>query len=220
MTRSGAPRTSSRHATVAQRRPYTPRMPAEERRDQLRDAALQIIARDGYAAVSIDAIAREVGVTRPVVYNVFDGLDSLLHSLLDRQEKRAVEQILATVSGPPDLRNLGGYLRRTITDLAGMVAADPLTWKPILLASVDTPAAVRRRIEHDRDVVRTRFQALVELILVSRTPSPGVDPALVSHALIAIAEHFGRMILEDPGSVDADRLASTIATLFLPGRRG
>jgi hypothetical protein len=42
----------------------------------------------------------------------------------------------------------------------------------------------------------------------------------VSHALIAIAEHFGRMILEDPGSVDADRLASTIATLFLPGRRG
>ena len=33
--------------------------------------------RDGYRAVSIDAIARELGVARPVVYHVFDGLEAL-----------------------------------------------------------------------------------------------------------------------------------------------
>ena len=38
------------------RRPYTPRMPPQERRKQLLDAAIEIIARDGYAGVSIDAI--------------------------------------------------------------------------------------------------------------------------------------------------------------------
>src|SRR5947209_7927279 len=60
------------------RRPYTPRLPPQERREQLLDAALRIIGRDGYAGVSIDAIAREAGVTRPVVYGVFDGLQALL----------------------------------------------------------------------------------------------------------------------------------------------
>src|ERR1041385_3732886 len=38
------------------RRPYAPRMPREQRRTQLLDSALAIIARDGYAGISIDAI--------------------------------------------------------------------------------------------------------------------------------------------------------------------
>jgi AcrR family transcriptional regulator len=38
-------------AKTKPRRPYTPRKSAAERREQLLDAALQIIARDGYKAV-------------------------------------------------------------------------------------------------------------------------------------------------------------------------
>lgn len=198
------------------RRPYTPRMPAEQRRDQVLDAALQIIARDGYAAVSIDAIARELDVTRPVVYNVFDGLGPLLHTLLDRQQRRAVEQLLATVSAPPRTGDLARYLHRTIVDLVAMVAGNPLIWTPILLAAVDTPAAVRERIEYERERVRARFQLLVEVAFATRPVRAGIDAVVVSHALVALAEHFGRLILREPGSVDAERLAGTVTALFLP----
>ena len=201
------------------RRPYTPRMPAEQRRDQVLDAALQIIARDGYAAVSIDAIAREIDVTRPVVYNVFDGLGPLLHALLDRQQQRAVSQLLATVAAPPADGDLAGSLRRTIVDLVAMVADNPLTWKPILLAAIDTPPLVRERIERERERVRARFQALVELAFATRPVPSGVDTVIVSHALLALAEHFGRLVLRDPDSVDAERLATTVAALLLPAAR-
>ena len=62
----------SHRAPAAVRTPRACRPPSGA--TQLLDAALEVIARDGYAGVSIDAIAREAGVTRPVVYGVFDGL--------------------------------------------------------------------------------------------------------------------------------------------------
>ncbi|NHA01077.1 TetR family transcriptional regulator [Nocardioides sp. W3-2-3] len=58
------------------------------------DAALRIIDRDGYDRVSIDAVAKEAGVTRPVVYGAYDGLGPLLMALLERQQKRALGQAL------------------------------------------------------------------------------------------------------------------------------
>lgn len=197
------------------RRPYTPRMSADARRDQLLDAALQVIARDGYRAVSIEAIAREADVTRPVVYNVFDGLNGLLFALLDRQEQRALAQLLATISLPEGAGDLEGFVVKTIKDLVAMVADDPLTWRPILLAYEGTPAAVHSRIDSDRELVRQRIGGLVEeLVLTGRGVIAGVDTGVVAHALLAIAEYYGRMILETPQAVDADSLASTMAALL------
>ena len=83
------------------RRPYTPRLPPEQRREQLLDATLAVIERDGYDGISIDAIAREADVTRPVVYGVFSGLGELLYALLDRQEERALNQLFGAL--PTDL---------------------------------------------------------------------------------------------------------------------
>ena len=47
------------------RRRYAPRMAPEQRREQLIDAALDVILERGYGGVSIEAIAREAGITRP-----------------------------------------------------------------------------------------------------------------------------------------------------------
>src|SRR3954451_21955701 len=87
----------STSAAPRKRRPYAARVPADVRREQLLDGALAVIVRDGYDAISIDAIAREAGVTRPVVYGVFDGLGPLLGALLDRQQERALGQLAAAL---------------------------------------------------------------------------------------------------------------------------
>jgi AcrR family transcriptional regulator len=195
------------------RRPYTPRKSAADRREQLLDAALEIIAREGYKAVSIEAIAREADVTRPVVYNVFDNLEALLFALLDRQERRALDQLLATIPLDPDLDDFDAFLDRAIRDLVAMVAADPLTWRPILLAYEGTPPVVRARIDRDREIVRRRIEELAEQALGGLGAS-AIDPGVVSHALVAIGEYYGRRILESPDDVDADLLASTVRGLL------
>ncbi len=189
-------------------------MPAGERRDQLLDAALEIIARDGYAAVSIDAIARSVDVTRPVVYNLFDGLDDLLYALLDRQERRSLAQLAASISLDVDLNDLGGFIARTIDDLIAMVTEDPSNWRLILTTSAATPAAVRARIDGDREWVRRRIRAGVDHGLRAGVLSPGLDADVVSHALIAIGEYFGRLLLDEPQKVERAALGNTVGALL------
>jgi AcrR family transcriptional regulator len=195
------------------RRPYTPRMPPEARREQLLDAAITVIARDGYGGVSIDAIAREAGVTRPVVYGVFDGLEQLLYALLDRQEQRALNQLLDALPTDVGLSDPDAYLTAAIRRLVDAVTNDPLTWRPILLTADGMPAEVRDRIDRDREFVRARIEFLLEAGLKLRG-GPEVDTELASHALIAIAEYFGRMVIEQPGAIDAERLVRAVESLL------
>jgi AcrR family transcriptional regulator len=198
------------------RRPYAPRMPLEQRREQLLDSALAIIARDGYAGVSIDAVAREAGVARTVVYGAFDGLGALLYALLDRQEQGALRQLLQALPADVDTGD-PATLVDTIRRLAESVAGDPDTWRPILLPPEGTPPAVRDRIGQSRDLVRARVQTLLENAL-ERFGGPALDTELAAHALVAVAEHFGQMIVEDPPRYDTDRLVAAFEGVLATAR--
>jgi AcrR family transcriptional regulator len=196
------------------RRPYTARLPPEQRREQLLDAAIAIIARDGYVGVSVDAIAREAGVTRPVVYSVYAGLGPLLFALLDRQEQRALNQLLGAL--PTDWTGSapGEILAATVRRMAHTVRDDPLTWRPVLVAGEGTPAAVTDRIARTRELVRQRIRGLLDLGVQSGN-LPRLDTEITSHALIGMAEYFGRMIVTDPESVDIDRLTKSVVALAM-----
>jgi AcrR family transcriptional regulator len=197
--------------TATRRRPYTARMPPEARREQLLDAALRVIARRGYSGVSIDAIAREADVTRPVVYGVFDGLEPLLYALLDRQEKRALESLMGAVPADLDTQGLDSGLVEMVRRLTDMVRSDPLAWRPILAPPEGTPRAVRERIARDREVVRARFERLLEGALADQ--GDDLDLEVVSHALIGVAEYFGRMLIEEPDRYSTERLISTVESV-------
>lgn len=194
--------------SVRKRRPYAARAPMAERREQLLDAALTIIDRDGYDKVTIDAIAREAGVTRPVVYGAYDGLGALLLALLDRQQARALAQLYAAL--PTEL--LGGIddvdvpdlIEQAARSLHQMILDDPTTWRVILTLPAGMPDAVRDRVSGDREQVRGVFEGFL------RTPATRgqIDGEVLSHALLAALEHFGRLVLLDPEHFDADRLAN------------
>jgi AcrR family transcriptional regulator len=185
-------------------------VPADVRREQLLDAALSVIVRDGYDAVSIDAIAREAGVTRPVVYGVYDGLGPLLGALLDRQQRRALAQLAAAMPESPDLADIEGLVLSAARRLVDQVRDDPMTWQPILLAPHNVPEQVRERIAADREDVVVRLTGLIELGLLARGRT-GLDAELLAHALLAVLEHFGRILLTEPDRFDTERLVGAVA---------
>lgn len=195
------------------RRPYAARVPADVRREQLLDAALTVIVRDGYDAVSIDAIAKEVGVTRPVVYGAFDGLRALLGTLLDRQQERALAQLSAALPPEPDLSDPDRLVAETARRLIEAVRSDPMTWKPILLAPSGMPEQVRSRIDRDRENFLTQVTGLLEIGLLLRG-GPVVDAEVAAHAILAVLEHFGRILLLEPDRFETERLVGTITGLL------
>ncbi|WP_052590251.1 TetR/AcrR family transcriptional regulator [Luteipulveratus mongoliensis] len=194
------------------RRAYAARLPREQRREQLLDAALVIIDRDGYRAVSMDAIARECGVTRPVVYGVFDDLSDLLTGLLDREESRALTQLAEAAAGTP-AADLEGYVTELARRMVSVVIANPLTWRPILFSSSIGPSVVRGRVERDREMVRLRIAEALALHLAT-SPGAELDSEVMAHAILAAVEHFGRLLLDDPERFDADRLVAALRGLL------
>ena len=182
-------------------------MPPVDRRRQLLDAALRIIIRDGYGAVSIETIAREVGVSRPVIYGVFDGLGDLLGALLDRQERRALAQLNAALPAAPGDQDPGEFVVGFVRSMVEVVASDPDTWYPVLLPPAGTPTVVQERIDRDRERVRQQFQALLAWALQRGGGAADVDLELASHSLLVVVEQWGRLVLSDPERFTAQRLA-------------
>lgn len=77
------------------------RMPRAQRERQMIDVAQRIFAERGYARTSMDDIAHEVGVSKPMLYEYFSSKDGLLLATLRhaRDELRAVtEQAAAQAS--------------------------------------------------------------------------------------------------------------------------
>jgi AcrR family transcriptional regulator len=201
-------------ATTAtrRRRPYAARVPMAERREQLLDAALAIIARDGYGHLSIDAIAREAGVTRPVVYGAFERLDALLFALLDREESRTFGGLVDALPDLASSRDLETYLTDSARSLTTMFAANPDQWRPILLTQSGAPAPVIERIEADR----VRLRALITQLIDRYSAGNGnadLDAPAVAQAIVALLEHFGRLMLTEPAEFTPERVTAAAAQL-------
>jgi AcrR family transcriptional regulator len=176
------------------------------------DAALAVIVRDGYGGVSVDAIAKEAGVTRPVVYGAFEGLGDLLTALLDRQQVRAFGRLVQAMPDDPDLTDPVGLVTMAIERLATMLREDPDTWRPILQPPDGLPSIVIERIEADREQVRTMVASLIAG--VSAEAGPAFDADLYAHAALAIVEHFGRLLLNDPDRFSTERMVDGATALL------
>ncbi len=89
------------------------RQHAEERREQILEAALRIFSEKGYAGASIRDIAREVGVTEGLLYHYFESKEQLMHSCWKERSWHAhLERILAGADGVP----LADVLRDMVRD--------------------------------------------------------------------------------------------------------
>jgi len=76
--------------------PSTPtfkRLPRAVRQQQMLDAAVKVFSRRGYHAASMDEIAEEAGISKPMVYAYLGAKDQLFIACLHREATRLMEAI-------------------------------------------------------------------------------------------------------------------------------
>ena len=92
---------ASRSVTeLAPARPAFPKAPTK--RMAILDAAKRAIVRDGFAALSIDSIAVEAGVSRQTVYNQLGDRDQLLIAVIEDVTARSSASLMAVLATFPD----------------------------------------------------------------------------------------------------------------------
>jgi AcrR family transcriptional regulator len=190
---------------VKPRRQYAPRLPPGERREQLVDAALRVIAEKGYEGISVEAVAREAGVTRPVVYDHFPNLAHLLQALIAREERYSLEQLSDVVPQPPYRHDPVDLLAGGVRRFLEAVSARPATWRLILLPLDGTPAIVRDPVESNRARMLKRIERLVERAVEQGQLPAGLDVELSARAIRDLSEEAGRMVLTDPAHYSPER---------------
>jgi AcrR family transcriptional regulator len=208
--------------TARRNRPYAPRLVPEQRREQLLDIVLDVIDTDGVAAVSMDAVARRAGVTRPVVYGQFTDANAMLRASLDREERRALAQVLDAMPDP-DTDDLAGGFHHLFDAYLTAVVQAPQRWRSIFMIAPSVTPTLQKRVARVRDRTVREVEAALRRSGATRGPSgatrgrsggPQADPELLAHQVVAALWESGRLRLVSPKKFSHQRLLASLDAMF------
>jgi AcrR family transcriptional regulator len=74
-------------------------MSGQERRAQLLDVGRTVFAERGYEAASVEEIAARAKITKPVVYEHFNGKEGLYAVIVDREVRALLQRITESLEG-------------------------------------------------------------------------------------------------------------------------
>ncbi|MDV3127147.1 TetR/AcrR family transcriptional regulator [Mycobacterium sp. 21AC1] len=200
-----------------QRRRYAPRLPREQRREQLLDAALRVLSNCQLHELSMEAVAEAAGVGKPLLYTVFHTRAELVTTLLTREHQQAMEQVRAAI--PHDL-SVAGPTRAytaTVSAFLNSVLDNPTRWRLVLTVPDSAPRDYRSALRNARSVIINQVEGLAKAGLALDPRLTRLDPILVGHTMLSFAEMLGRLAVNDPESYPRERLeqyANTAMTMF------
>jgi AcrR family transcriptional regulator len=196
--------------TARRNRPYAPRLLPEQRREQLLDVVLDVIDAEGVGAVTVDAIARRAGVTRPVVYKNFTDANDMLRASLDREAKLALAQITEAIPAPGD-EDLGNSFHHFFDTFLRAVAEAPQRWRSVFLIAPSFTPTLHKRIARIRTHIAREFEAtLRESSIAGRR----ADHEMLANHLVAGMWESGRLLLVSPKDFPHERLLRSLDGLF------
>jgi AcrR family transcriptional regulator len=130
------------------------RLKAAERRATILAAAKILFADKGYHGVSVDEIARRLGVSPAVLYQHFPSKEALYEEVLDTLSGSRESYIEAVLQGPTDFASV---LRRICHIYVESIARDPDYLKMEMHSALEGGAAANRFFE-------VRWKSIVDFI--------------------------------------------------------
>jgi AcrR family transcriptional regulator len=187
------------------------RLPAHARRDQLLTVALEVFARQGFHATSMNDVAEAAGVTKPVLYQHFGSKRELYLELLSSVGQHLLEAITAATAqanSPHAKVELGfaAYFRWVADDHDAFV---------LLFGSG------ARRDEEFAEAVRGFEEAMAaEVAPMIEADIDADHQRTLAFALVGLAEGTSRNLVAAGTPFDPERLARQVADLAWGGLRG
>ncbi|MBA3866347.1 MAG: TetR/AcrR family transcriptional regulator [Solirubrobacterales bacterium] len=181
------------------------RLPARARREQILDVTAGIVTREGFQAVTIQAVAAAAGISRPIVYEHFGDIDGLLDALVKREMAAAMDQVSQTRLRDLSEGEPAELMLESLSLFLGAVERHPETWRLVLMPSAGAPPSLRQSIELGRASV---LEGLAHSVRKGLKPG-GADPPdaeLTASILSAISDEYGRLVLSDPKRYSPERL--------------
>lgn len=180
-------------------------------RDEILEAARALIAKKGYATMSMEELAAQVGVSKPTLYSHFANKDDLVVAAATSLLERITERFEASFGERTPLQQLAFLLHMTIQMQVEMGA---------LTVSMDMPEVFH--LLHDRPEAFACVRRLDELVVgLFRAAyeqgeiDPQFDLPTVVRAYHALAKALHTAAMSQSGPPNPDTVADQITQIFL-----
>ena len=192
-------------------RPPGPQVDRKVRRGQLLDAAAAAIRRDG-VRVSMEALAREAGVTKPVLYAHFGDKAGLTRALADRFTTALGTRLLAVLAEQRDERAM---VRAAIDSFLAMVEDEPQVYAFMLQYGVGSDPVASSHQRQIFDQLSGQVSRMIELAL-RQIGQPARSARPWAYAILGGMLATGDWWLREP-TMSREDLVDDLLNLFWNG---
>ena len=190
----------------------TKRLPRAVREQQMLDAAVQMFSVNGYHETSMDAIAAEAQISKPMLYLYYGSKEDLFGACLDRELGRFVDAVRADINfaqSPKDLLGnaIGSFMRYIDSNRASWI---------VMYTQAISSQAFAHTVREGREQI---IEMVAELVRAgSRTPRPDSEHQMMAVALVGAGEGMANRL--STGDIEVDEAAQLMIDLFWHGLRG
>jgi TetR/AcrR family transcriptional regulator, fatty acid biosynthesis regulator len=178
-----------------------------ERRAEILESAARIILDQGLSAVSMEGIAREIHISKALVYNYFTSRDQLFAALLEREQaelrERGMGAALQAASFPELIRRTTRVYLEQVQSRGALIAA--------LLSDPSVAKLMEKENSEDRERTRRYF---VKQVQKSYNLAPNIASASVN-LLWTITDGAGKLLFQ--GDLDIDAAEEMCVQLIIGG---
>jgi AcrR family transcriptional regulator len=168
------------------------RMPQAERRAQLLDLAEDLFITRGYAAVSMEDIARAAGVSRPVVYDHLRTKEAAYLACVERARATYEAELLARVDATAHPRE---QVRAGADAFFATLEQHPGRWQLLFGSNAVLPG------DATKDLAALRFATIEQIRLLLAAAIPDAPPERIeacAHVVSGAGERLGHWWLTRP----------------------
>ncbi|MCV7091295.1 TetR/AcrR family transcriptional regulator [Mycobacterium interjectum] len=190
----------------------TKRLPRAVREQQMLDAAVQMFSVNGYHETSMDAIAAEAEISKPMLYLYYGSKEDLFGACLDRELGRFVDAVRADINfaqSPKDLLGnaIGSFMRYIDSNRASWI---------VMYSQAISSQAFAHTVREGREQI---IELVAELMRAgSRTPRSDAEYQMMAVALVGAGEAMANRL--STGDIGVDEAAELMIDLFWHGLRG
>lgn len=161
------------------------RLPRDERRRQLLDAARQVFVDHGFHATSMDDIAVAAAVSKPVLYQHFPGKHELFLDLMDTQVDLLESAVNSALASTQDNKE---RVQATIRAYFQFVDSPDRAYRLLFDSGLNNDPDVAARLEG----LDHRFASAVAEIITQDTTLSRQEALLLGHGLTGLMKSSAR----------------------------
>ena len=190
----------------------TKRLPRAVREQQMLDAAVQMFSVNGYHETSMDAIAAEAQISKPMLYLYYGSKEDLFGACLDREMSRFIDAVRADIDFKQSPKDM---LRNTIVSFLRYIDANRASWI-VMYTQATSSQAFAHTVREGREQIIAMVSRLLQA--GTRNPEPDADFEMMAVALVGAGEAVATRL--STGDTDVDEAAELMINLFWRGLKG